>query len=79
MSSWSTTTAVADSSTPVVLAKSASLTLPVLLVKFKSPVRRMKPKASTVRLPEALSNSPCAPSIDKFRLLETPVVTAKVV
>ena len=79
MSSCSTATGVAASSSPLVLARSPSLTLPVLLVKFKLPLSRKKPKASRVRLPEALSNSPCAPSMDRFKLVEAPVATASVV
>ena len=58
MVSWSTVTAVADSSTPTVLARSPSFTLPVLLFSAKAPETCKKPKASTVRLPEALVTSP---------------------
>ena len=77
--SCSTVTALVDSFTFVVLAKSPSFTLPVLLLSAKAPETRKKPKASTVILPEARVSSPRLPLMSSNRLLLVPVLTLKLV
>ena len=58
MVSCSTVTAFVDSLTLAVLARSPSLTVVVFLFSARAPETWKKPKASMVRLPEALVTSP---------------------
>ena len=58
MVSCSTVTALVDSLTSVVLAKSPSFTVVVFLFSANAPETLKKPKASMVKLPEARVTSP---------------------